>query len=46
MNIPSILTEMDDMDHYDKFITDVVADCVHGVKLGYLSKYPEITHYQ
>lgn len=24
---------------------DLVADCVHGIKLPYLSAFPEINHY-
>lgn len=45
MNIPKIFDYFTDLAKFQQFIEDLIADCVHGIKLPYLSKYSEITHY-
>lgn len=45
MNIPKVFDLFLDPIRFEKFIEDLVADCVHGIKLPYLKEYPEINHY-
>ncbi|KAM3137233.1 hypothetical protein pb186bvf_010603 [Paramecium bursaria] len=45
MNIPNIFNSFTDIHRYEQFIADLVADCVHGIKLPYIAQYPEITNY-
>ncbi|CAD8154766.1 unnamed protein product [Paramecium octaurelia] len=45
MNLPQVFNVFTDNNQFEKFIEDLVADCVHGIKLPYLSQFPEINHY-
>jgi hypothetical protein len=45
MEIPRLFTLVEDDLRFEQLIMDLVADCVHGIKLPYLKRYPEINHY-
>lgn len=45
MNIPKVFELFTENARFERFIEDLVADCVHGIHLPYLSQYAEINHY-
>lgn len=45
MNIPKLFNLVEEPDRFEQLIMDLVSDCVHGMKLPYLSSYPEINHF-